>query len=130
MKTDVICEECGTAKEMYYAPWCSKCEVPQVKIKPTLNLLQCMRHVERVHFGIEDENDYDAQKAIGRDEIWNGLCDWGLNNDTTSYFPFVEASQGDGSIGELSEEATEYMRVMVKTFDLENQPNMQWEVSW
>ena len=130
MKTDEICEECGTAKEMYYGPWCSKCEVPQVKNNPSLNLLQCMRHIERVHFGIEDENDYDARKAVGHDEIWSGFCDWGLSNDTTSYLPFVDPANGDGSIGELSEEAIEYLQVMVRTFDLENQPDMQWEVSW
>ena len=130
MKTPEICDVCGTAKEMYYVPWCSRCEVPEVKNNPTLNLLQCMRHVERVHFGIEDENDYDARKATGHDEIWSGFCDQGFSNDSTVHLPIVDAAKGDGSIGELSEEAIEYLQTMVKIFDLETQPNVQWEISW
>jgi len=130
MRTTETCNECGGLKEMYYTPWCSKCEVPEIKTHPTLNLLQSMRHVERVHFGIEDENDYAGRDAVGHEEIWRGLCDWGLSNDTTSYMPILDAANGDGSIGELSETAIEYLQAMVKIFDLENHPNMQWEVSW
>ena len=130
MKTEVICETCGGQKEMYYAPWCSKCDIPEPQILTELNLLQCMRHIERAHFGIEDETDMVARRMIGRDEIWDGLCEWGLHNDSTMSFPIVAASQGDGSLGELSEEAIEYLEAMVNVFDLTDQHNMMWEVSW
>jgi len=130
MKSSEICKSCGEQKEIYYGPWCSKCEVPSPENHPTLNLMQCLRHVERVYFGIEDENDYEARESAGRREIWDGLCDWGLSNDTTMHFPFVDALKGDGSLGGLSEETIVYLQALVDIFDLENHPNMLWEVSW
>ncbi len=131
MKTEEICETCGGQKEMYYTPWCSNCDVPKPKTVQFLNLLQCYRHVNRKYFGIENENDRYHPKMVGYDEVHNGLMNWSCGaNGVTVYLPILEASQGDGSIGELSEEAIKYLQTMVKVFDLENYPNMMWEISW
>ncbi len=131
MRTPEICETCGGTKEMYYGPWCSKCDVPQIEIVESLNLKKCMRHVERKYLGIEDENDRRLRNSAGYGQIWEGLCEWGgISNDTTMFLPILEASKGDGSIGELSEEAIEYLQAMVVAFDLENHPNIMWECSW
>ena len=40
------CSSCGRIKEMYYVPWCPKCDKPEIEMKPVLNLMQAIRHVE------------------------------------------------------------------------------------
>jgi len=131
MKVEETCETCGNQKEMYYTPWCPVCDVPKPKIQYCLNLLQCYRHVDKKYFGIEDENDRQACRMCGRDEVHNGLMEWSCGaNGVTVYLPILDASQGTDEIGELSEEAIEYLKTMVKAFDLEKYPNMMWECSW
>ena len=131
MKTEDICEKCGEQKEMYYTPWCPVCDTPKPKIQHCLNLLQCYRHVDKKYFGIEDENDRQALREIGHAEVHDALMEWSCGaNDVTVYLPILDASQGTDEIGELSEEAIEYLKTMVKAFDLEKYPNMMWECSW
>ena len=50
-----ICETCQQPREMYYAPWCPRCEPPRVEPVPTLNLVKALRHLEvNGHAGIKD----------------------------------------------------------------------------
>lgn len=88
-----------------------------------------MRHIERAHYGILEDTIASRNKN-GRGEIWDGLCDWGIGNDVRVSLPIVEAADGDGSIGELSEEAIEYLQTLVKVFNLRDHPDLLWEISW
>lgn len=126
---DVKCDTCGGQKEMYYRPWCSNCNVPNIEIVKSLNLLKCFRHIDRAHYGILEGTRAD-EKRIGRAEIWDGLSEWGLPNDSRVSLPIVDAADGDGSIGELSEEAIKYLLTLVKVFNLRDHPDLLWEVSW
>ena len=49
-----ICACCGQKKEMYYVPWCPRCEKPGTETG-CLNILQALRHLEAVgHSGIKE----------------------------------------------------------------------------
>ncbi len=41
-----LCEHCGNEKEMYYKPWCPRCEKPDVRGGQVLNLIQALRYIE------------------------------------------------------------------------------------
>lgn len=45
------CEKCGKPLEMYYNPWCPRCDKPQIRLVPTLNMIQCLEHLEAVWYG-------------------------------------------------------------------------------
>ena len=122
-----ICDNCGNQKEMYYGPWCSLCEMPQPKTITTLNLLQCFRFIDRNFFGCHDEN----VRLPAREEVWQVISEWsGFSNDSTVYLPLVEALDPvENSLGDLSDEAIKYIKVLVNTFDLDTR-EVQWEVSW
>lgn len=123
---DEECEHCGGKKEMYYTPWCSNCNVPSIKTVTTLNLLKCFRHIERKYYGIVEET-----MKRPRDRVWEGLCDWsGMRNDVTIWLPIIGAADGDGSIGDLSDDSIEFLQHVVKVFKLRDHPNLLWEVSW
>ena len=121
------CDNCGNQKEMYYAPWCSLCEMPQPKTITTLNLLQCFRFIDRNFFGCLDDN----VRLSAREEVWQVISEWsGFSNDSTVYLPLVEALDPvENSLGDLSDEAIKYIQVLVNTFDLDTR-EVQWEVSW
>lgn len=123
---DIECEHCGGKKEMYYRPWCSNCNTPTIKIIKSLNLLKCFRHLERRYYGMDEE----YPRLPAREEIWGALSEWGLSNDVRVSLPIVEAANGDGSLGDLSDDAIELLQLMVKTFQLEDHPDLVWEISW
>ena len=129
MPTDEICESCGVKKQMYYRPWCPLCEKPEVKYSPTLNFLQAQYHIDRKIYGETDSNI----DPPGKREVWLKLCDQGwISNDVTTYLPLVEAAEGDGSIGDLSDEALKYLQALVTEFELDDPKNnnIQYEISW
>lgn len=70
-----ICKGCGQPKEMYYKPWCPRCEKPQIEHVPTLNLLQVLRHLEA---------RFPEAQGI-KDGVWEGLIELDIirGNDTT-----------------------------------------------
>lgn len=70
-----ICSSCNQPKEMYYGPWCPRCEVPKIKQEPTLNLLQVLRHLEA---------RFPEAQGI-HEGVWEGLVELGTiqGNDTT-----------------------------------------------
>ena len=66
-----LCEHCGNEKEMYYKPWCPRCEKPDVRGGQVLNLIQALRYIE--------VNGYPGFKQ----RVWRNLLDLELiRNDS------------------------------------------------
>ena len=77
-----LCPICNRPKEMYYEPWCPRCEKPMLHAELTLNLMQALRHMEAIgHQGVKDRLwDWivigdDTEKPLRR-------------NDSTFYLEF------------------------------------------
>src|SRR4051812_33533075 len=52
---ELICDNCDGVMDMYYKPWCPKCEVPKVELTPSINFIQVLKHLEAMgHKGIKD----------------------------------------------------------------------------
>lgn len=52
---ELICDSCDGAMDMYYKPWCPKCDVPKIEFHPSINFIQVLKHLEALgHKGIKD----------------------------------------------------------------------------
>ena len=60
-----ICEKCNKPKEVYYVPWCPRCDKPKRKKLTTLNFVQCLDHLLAMKL-IAEEEKYD---------FWSIICD-------------------------------------------------------
>lgn len=116
------CEKCNGEIDMYYGPWCPRCDKPQRKTIQHLNLLQAMRHTLAVHYPDEKKNDLDG---IYR-KVWLALCDTDLRNNADIFIPIAEMAKDDYN----DEEIREFLTHMVNDFDLTEGENLLWEVSW
>lgn len=55
MKLKEKCPKCKKALEMYYVPWCPRCEKPEPRLQPVWNFLKCLYHLEATgHKGIKE----------------------------------------------------------------------------
>ena len=104
---DKICEKCNKPKIMYYREYCPRCTVPEIKIQYTLNLMECLYHIEATsHPGFKDK-------------FWKHLVeDYNVSNDTTLEILNTDG-QGDPIIQELFEK-----------MGITNEDSMLFEISW
>lgn len=109
------CEICGQEKQMYYQPWCAKCEKPTIQLRRTLNFLQCLEHLEaNGHQGIKER-------------VWNYYADLGyFQNNTTFTLHFPEA--GDDRDG-LPVFLLADLDLIKETWGIE-EDHVEMEVSW
>jgi hypothetical protein len=106
------CPKCKNPMEVYYGIWCPRCDKPEAKLEPKLNLIQCLRYLEaNGHEGI-------------RDRVWNYVRD-SLKNDTGFYmfFPSDEERQ------EYSEQELSDLDLIKSTWDIKDNSVLMW-VSW
>lgn len=97
-----ICPTCGSPKDMYYRPWCPRCEKPEPYTKQVFNLIQCLRHIAATT-GI----DRAELSALARD-FWKGR--WG--NDKYVTWPTIELDERD----EYDQRYLQFYDLMVSTF--------------
>lgn len=107
------CEKCGKPMDMYYNPWCPRCDKPEIRTVQVLNFIQALRHLEAIgYYGIKDR--------IG--EI---LVDR-LHNDSYIDYAFPEEDEVDGEY--LTKEMFDDLMVLKNTFGLGD--SIVFEVSW
>jgi len=74
----VKCEHCGDPLQMYYKPWCPRCDKPEPTQTKVLNFLQCIYHIEAM------EGMKEIIRGMGTDfknTLWNGIIEY-IRNDT------------------------------------------------
>lgn len=117
MKLDK-CWKCNTEKQMYYKPWCPRCDKPMPHIKKCVNLIQTLNHLELDLPGIKDH-------------IWEKMCDYDLiRND--SYTDFNPNYFGTDNAEHIlnGDKYTEALKAYLLSIGLgENEPFL-WEISW
>lgn len=84
MKAGETCSKCQQPLEMYYSPWCPRCDIPQRKTVDVLNLIQCLDHLQAIGRITEEH----------REEWWERQCDNdNIHNDTMfRYWPLLPES--------------------------------------
>jgi len=104
---DKLCEKCEKPKIMYYREYCPRCEEPQLKISYTMNLLECLYHIETTsHPGFKDK-------------FWKYLIeDYSFSNDTV-----IEIHNTDGEGDPLVQELFEKIGII-------DEESMLFEISW
>jgi len=107
-----ICPTCNKPKQMYYQPWCPRCEKPEFETIKVLNLLQCLSHIESIG-GLN--NDYMSHIIYDRYEY---------SNDT--YFIFYPIND-DARVDE-DEKFLEVYDALVDTFGIKEK--ILFWVSW
>ncbi|MFA6198847.1 MAG: hypothetical protein WC679_00320 [Bacteroidales bacterium] len=106
-----ICECCNKPKQMYYRPWCPRCEKPTIEMLPTLNLFQALYHLEAI--------GYTNAKKI----VWNYLCDYSNGNDTYLTFNFESMDEED-----YDSDAYILLKKLQEVFQIKNE--IAFFVSW
>lgn len=132
------CKGCGHEMEMYYRPWCPRCDKPEKKTVETLNLVQALRHIEVI---TGDNHSLTGFKS----RIWRYFCDsdWMKGNDSFFHWSPSEVTE-DMTEEEVNEyfgyledpinlkEAKQIVKdenLLAKTFDIGSK-GILFEVSW
>lgn len=68
------CNKCGDKLQMYYRPWCPKCDKPQLNSHLVLNLIQALDHIGVV------TNDEGYKRRM-----WSVLIDLEIIRTNDSY---------------------------------------------
>ena len=102
-----ICEKCEKPKIRYYRDYCPRCEKPEIKISYSLNLLECLYHIQTTsHPGFKDK-------------FWDYL----INNHNVSNDSIIELYNEDSDIDPLVKELFEKMGLKFEKY-------MNFEISW
>lgn len=115
MKLKEKCPTCGEAKEMYYVPWCPRCEKPTSRLKPVWNWLKCMYHLEAIgHKGIKAR-------------LWEYCCENNImkSNDSYMELDFYEEFDEDNEDLQVFEDK----KGLKEVFDIKEKEALFW-VSW
>ena len=147
---DETCDNCGERKEMYYVPWCPLCEKPETKVRPTLNFLQVVYHLQRkypdklvTHEQAWESRNSDNPLACHKDVPWDLMCDR-IRNDVyvglafKSWYEENYEPDEDGrcmSWDGVKDYAAgfELMKLIVDEFEDQVEGDFDevlWEVSW
>ena len=104
-----ICTQCNQPKTMYYQPWCPRCEPPVKETIQSINLIQCLKHLEHT-------------KGMNYRDMWNIICNrLDVHNDSyTMYYPTEDMDDAD--------EWTELKSMLNSTFNL-TEPVL-FHISW
>ena len=115
-----ICKKCSKPKEMYYSPWCPRCDIPKPKKKEVLNLIQVLRHLEEVN---------DAKSL--KDKIWSWLLDMQYIRSNDSYFSYFIDEDYD-EFDEIEQELLVPHLKLLNQFvkDYTGKESVIFEVSW
>ena len=70
-----ICQICNKPKEMYFTPWCPRCDKPKIENLPSLNFIKCLNHIEAID---EKNNGF-------KNRFW-GYCSKNYEFRNDSYF--------------------------------------------
>ena len=99
-----ICEICGLPKEMYFVPWCPRCEKPKPYTATVLNLLQCIRHIA------------DTRDDITREEIRDlAIKNWQYEWRNDSYLTWHTIDDDDRE--DYDDDIIRFNDLMVEVFD-------------
>lgn len=112
------CEKCKGEMEMYYSPWCPRCDKPQRKTVKMLNLIQCLTHIEAT-------NHAPGYKR----RMWALLNDYIPGNDTVMLWPFSDFDELEDI---KTEDPPAYSDITLfnLTFDVKEREDLYLEVSW
>lgn len=113
-----LCPTCLQPVDFYYGPWCPRCEKPQIKLEPTLNLIKVLKHIEAL-----GHPDFKSR-------MWDGFTrrhNYIKGNDTLFeiFFPDVDEF---GDYEEYEGTWAEDLLLIKSTFDLGE--SIIFEVSW
>lgn len=112
------CSKCGGENDMYYTPWCPRCDKPEPQITKTLNLIKSLRYLEA--------NGYPGIK----DRLWSYFLDDivdGGGNDSIIKLNFdIDEYRLKG----YDEEDREKIKMFLKAFRDTFETDIQFEVSW
>lgn len=127
-----ICE-CGTPKQMYFVPWCPRCEKPKIKSIPTINLIQALEHIATITDDKDIMDENSAWKIIKKgykQRMWDLFIyydDPRLQNDVIYWWGFFDDS---GVEEELTPEERADVNLFRSTFDLEDVDHIYLDISW
>jgi len=112
-----ICENCNQPKEMYYSPYCPRCEKPEVE-NNILNYIKCLRYLE-----VTVEDGIKARLNESLFEHYN------FSNDTLFKLYFPEEDEYEEF--DYNESAKQYLKdilLIKETWNLGDMVIM--DVSW
>lgn len=115
MKLKDICPNCNEAKEMYYVPWCPRCDKPKGETKLVFNFLKCVYHLEATgHAGI---------KKV----LWEYLCDRNIMKSNDSYMEIFFKTEEDDE--DEDPKILRALKVLKESFDIKDDYCLFY-VSW
>lgn len=117
------CTKCSKPLQVYYGTWCPRCDKPEIKTVPTLNLLRVLYHIEAIgHPGFKDR-------------VWGNLCDTGSIKGNDSVFElyfedqaFYESFETDPEFEESDKQQYRDEKLIMETFGLSDY--IIFDVSW
>jgi hypothetical protein len=108
-----ICNLCGKPREMYYQPWCPRCDKPQAQFLTAFNFVQCLRHLE-----------VKGNEGI-KDRIWRHF-EHQIHNDC--YLNLWIPSESEAK--EYHEQSVKDLWLLADTFGLKKGDATLFRVSW
>lgn len=109
------CPKCKQPMEMYYEPWCPRCDKPQRKTVQMLNLIQCLEHIEAT-------NHRPGYKR----RVWSLMVEY-VNNDTI--IPWIYLGEYLDEY-DLTPMLREDIDLFNDTFDIKPNDEIYMEISW
>jgi len=138
---DELCDKCGKKKEMYYTPYCPRCDVPAPEPRLVLNYLKAARYITITYF--PEDDDIPSLGPDSHDRCaWLWLGEYGviLGNDIVVSLDFPslldvlrdDSYQVDNLDEEENQKAYLFFEKLVEEFDLRNEKyaDLLWEISW
>jgi hypothetical protein len=115
------CPKCERPMEMYYTPWCPYCDKPERRTVTTLNMIQCLRHIE----AITGDEGYKRR-------VWVWLCDLGVvHNDTATGVPVDWSGLDDPcQTDHMTPQVVADLKLLRDTFGLTEEEHLSFEFSW
>jgi len=110
--TEKTCKICGQETQIYYKPWCPKCEKPEIQMIPQLNFIQCLKYLEA-----------NGEKGI-EERLWDYFSDY-FHNDSSFSMPLPpEVTPED-----YSEQCYKDTLIVKNTWNIDSD-HIEMYVSW
>lgn len=120
--SEQICPKCSQPMQMYYKPWCPRCDKPQRKPVETLNLIQALEHIETI---TDDKSEYPARQGF-KDRMWKFLCDVEVIRYNDSYSWFGRPEDEDRCDPQVKKD----IDLFCNTFDIDANKGILLDISW
>ena len=122
---DELCSVCNKPKEMYYEPWCPRCEKPEFKTIRTLNLIQALEHV-----AVVKGESRDPLRGYPRRFKTQLFDTYGYSNDSFFTYFFGDEELDPEPRDADSAQFVRDEKLLMEVFGFEPGDSVVFEVSW